>query len=687
MVRERGGAPPATSRDREASSLGVSFGRYQLLKKLAAGGMAEVYLARQSGLEGFEKLVVIKRILPHLAGDEEFVQMFLNEARIAARFNHANIVQIYDLGKMEETYFIGMEYVHGEDLGRVMRKAWNAGTWIPPQLALRVIAQACEGLHYAHTKADDSGQPLNVVHRDISPQNILVSFDGGVKVVDFGIAKAADSASNTRSGTLKGKYAYMSSEQAQGKAVDARTDVFALGLVLYELLTGVRPLKRDTDIQTLQAALQCEIEPPSKVASISDTLDPLIMKALTRRADDRYNSARDFQLAIEDYLVQNQLAASSVHLSEFMKTLFADRLDEEKREGRPMPSVQLATESQQSFPAINAAPSTGPVPAPKAQSWEAPPGRRDSGEGQRRSTRSALAAQAPAPAPEELEEEDADDGPTTQEFVEPPRRKTGQQRRATGEQPRRTSGEGTPRKTSGGVPAVRQRTRSSASVAASGMPDAPPRTSGESRIKDESWKDSNKPQPRTTERKGSPLPLLIVVLALGAGGFMFRADILRVINGTKGTASATNGTGAPLATTTLTLLTDRAVSVEINGEVVGTTPIRNYPVKPGNVAVHYFDPGQGIDKTVTYAIREGDAAQHREDFEITRVQFKADRAIQADVFLNGKNIGTTNAAPLNLAVGEYEFEAKADNGTLVGTAHAKLKKDTINFVTFTLHRQ
>jgi len=685
MVRERGGAPPATSREREASSLGVSFGRYQLLKKLAAGGMAEVYLARQSGLEGFEKLVVIKRILPHLAGDEEFVQMFLNEARIAARFNHANIVQIYDLGKMEETYFIGMEYVHGEDLGRVMRKAWNAGTWIPPQLALRVIAQACEGLHYAHTKADDSGQPLNVVHRDISPQNILVSFDGGVKVVDFGIAKAADSASNTRSGTLKGKYAYMSSEQAQGKAVDARTDVFALGLVLYELLTGVRPLKRDTDIQTLQAALQCEIEPPSKVASISDTLDPLIMKALTRRADDRYNSARDFQLAIEDYLVQNQLAASSVHLSEFLKTLFSDRLEDEKREGRPMPSVQLATESQQSFPAISAAPATGPVAAPKSESWEAPPGRRESGENQRRSTRSSLAAQAPAPAPAELED-DPDDGPTTQEIAEPPRRKTGQQRRVTGEQPRRTSGEGTPRKTSGGVPAVRQRTRSSASVAATGMPDAPPRQSGESRLRDDSWKDANKPQPRRTERKGSSVPILVVLLLLGGGGYMFRADILKAINGNK-QAAGTSGSTAAGTGTTLTLLTDRAVSVEINGEVVGTTPIRNWSVKPGNVVVHYFDPGQGIDKTVTYAVHDGDAAQHREDFEITRVQFKADRAIQADVYLNGKNIGTTNAAPLNLAVGEYEFEAKADNGTLVGSAHAKLKKDTINFVTFNLHRQ
>jgi serine/threonine protein kinase len=429
MVREkRGGLEPA-GREREASSLGTSYGRYQLLKKLAAGGMAEVYLARQSGLEGFEKLIVVKRILPHLASDEEFVHMFLNEARIAARFNHANIVQIYDLGMIESTYFIAMEYVHGEDLGRVMRKAWNAGTWIPPQLALRVIAQACEGLYCAHTKTDESGRALNVVHRDISPQNILVSFDGGVKIVDFGIAKAADSSSGTRNGTIKGKYAYMSPEQAQGKLVDARTDVFALGLVLYELLTGVRPLKRDTDIQTLQAALACDIEPPSKVASISDTLDPLVMQALTRNADDRYASARDFQLAIEDYLVQNQLAASSVHLSEFCKTLFADRLEEEKRQGRPMPST---TESSQSFPAIPVVETRPPV------AEEVP--RRSSGEN-RRSTRASLASAPPAPAQEAVApaeiEEDPDDAATTQDVQAQPRRKTGQVRRATGEQPRR----------------------------------------------------------------------------------------------------------------------------------------------------------------------------------------------------------------------------------------------------------
>ncbi len=314
------------------------FGRYALIKKLATGGMAEVYLARQKGLEGFEKLLVLKRILPHLADDAEFVQMFLNEARIAARFNHPNIVQIYDLGKQDDTYFIAMEFVHGEDMGRVMRKCWSKGHWIPQPLALLIIARVCEALHYAHTKTDENGTPLKVIHRDISPQNILVSFDGAVKLVDFGIARAADSAATTRSGALKGKFAYMAPEQAQNKPIDHRTDIFATGLVLYEFLTGVRPFKRESDIATLQAVMECNIRPPSEVAGeVPPALDAVTMKALARVTDDRYPDGRSFQLAIEEFLVREQWAASSVHLSEFVKQLFADRLAQEAELGRPDP--------------------------------------------------------------------------------------------------------------------------------------------------------------------------------------------------------------------------------------------------------------------------------------------------------------------------------------------------------------
>src|SRR5262245_6431898 len=327
---------------------GQTIGNYTLVKKLATGGMAEVWLAKQQGIEGFNRHIVVKRILPHLSEDPEFVQMFLNEAKIASRFNHPNIAQIYDLGNGEGQYFIAMEFIHGEDLGRLMRKAWSTGQWIARPLAIRIIAEACKGLFYAHTRNDEQGRPLRVVHRDISPQNILISFDGSVKLVDFGIAKAADQASMTKSGAIKGKFAYMAPEQAGGKPLDARTDLFALGLVLYELLTGVRPLKRDSELATLQAALECAIEPPSVVAEVPSELDDVVMRALAKAPDDRYRDASAFQMALEEFLIGQRLVATSVQISELMETLFAERRAEEARLGAPNPSVQ--GESQQGLP-------------------------------------------------------------------------------------------------------------------------------------------------------------------------------------------------------------------------------------------------------------------------------------------------------------------------------------------------
>ncbi len=373
-----------------------TFGKFQLLKKLATGGMAEVWLARHSGIEGFQRMLVLKRILPHLADDPEFVQMFLNEAKIAARFNHPNIAQIYDLGEANGTYYIAMEFVHGEDLGRVMRKAWNAGQWVAQPLAIRIVASACEGLYYAHTKADDKGQPLKVVHRDVSPQNILISFDGSVKLVDFGIAKAADAQSMTRSGAIKGKFAYMSPEQAAGRVVDQRSDLFSIGLVLYELLTGVRPLKRDSELATLQAALECRIEPPSKVADVPPELDAVVMGALARAADDRYRDARQFQMALEEFLVGQRWVATSVQVSELMSTLFHERLEEEARLGYPDPvsdesasgiappplpppiprEVREGTSTQAVEMVWDAPPATGPVREPEVR---ATPSRRRAG--------------------------------------------------------------------------------------------------------------------------------------------------------------------------------------------------------------------------------------------------------------------------------------------------------------------
>ncbi|MFZ5445945.1 MAG: serine/threonine protein kinase [Myxococcota bacterium] len=312
-----------------------TYGRYQLLKKLATGGMAQIYLARQLGPEGFEKLLVVKRILPHLAENEDFITMFLDEARIAARLNHPNIVQIFDLGAQDDSFFIAMEFIHGEDVRRVWKHADKVGRPIPLALICRIIIDACSGLDYAHKKPDAQGRPLNIVHRDISPQNILVSFEGGVKVVDFGIAKAADQATVTKSGVLKGKYSYMSPEQAAGQAIDCRTDIFALGVVLYELLTGTRLFKRATDIQTLNAVTECSVAPPSEVNTrVPADLSAIVMKALAKDRTARFGEARQLGAALEKWLLDNQQNGSSAALAEFMHEIYAERLAREAEEGR-----------------------------------------------------------------------------------------------------------------------------------------------------------------------------------------------------------------------------------------------------------------------------------------------------------------------------------------------------------------
>ncbi|WP_163786226.1 serine/threonine protein kinase [Myxococcus vastator] len=311
-----------------------TYGRYQLLKRLATGGMAQIYLARPQGAEP-DKRVVVKRILPHLAENDDFVKMFLDEARIAARLNHPNVVQIFDLGAQDDSFFIAMEYIHGDDLRRLWKQSELMGQPLPVPLVCRILIEACAGLDYAHKRTDPTtGRPLGIVHRDVSPQNILVTFEGGVKVVDFGIAKAADQATVTRSGVLKGKYSYMSPEQAAGMRVDCRADIFALGIVLYELLTGTRLFKRPNDIQTLTAVSECRVVPPSQVTPhVPADLDAIVLKALAKELPDRYQEAAHLQHALEEWLRAHQAPASSAHLSAFMKEVFAERLAEEARAG------------------------------------------------------------------------------------------------------------------------------------------------------------------------------------------------------------------------------------------------------------------------------------------------------------------------------------------------------------------
>ena len=307
--------------------MAIQFGRYQLLKKLASGGMGQVFLAR-TGQEGFEKLVVLKRILPHLVEDEEFFTMFQDEAKITMRLNHPNIAQIFEFGEERGIHYLVMEYIAGEDIRRLTKRVAAAGQNLPLGVILRVIADAAAGLDYAHKGKDSKGVPLGLVHRDVSPQNVLVGFDGAVKLIDFGVAKAAGRAQHTATGILKGKFPYMSPEQADGLEIDARSDVFALGIILWELLTNKRLFKGDSDVMTQRLVKLCQVPPPSQIdPTLPPDLDGLVLKSLAKRAEDRYPDAAAFRLALEEFAMKKSIPASSAHLVAFLQPFYADRMN------------------------------------------------------------------------------------------------------------------------------------------------------------------------------------------------------------------------------------------------------------------------------------------------------------------------------------------------------------------------
>jgi serine/threonine protein kinase len=308
------------------------FGRYTLIKKLATGGMAEIWLARQSGVAGFNRFVVIKKILSHLAEEETFRNMFLDEARMSAALTHPNIVQVYDLGEADETYFIAMEFILGENLAAIAWRGVKRQSPLSPVFAARIMADACKALDYAHRLKGSNGVPLEIVHRDISPQNILVTYEGEVKVVDFGIAKAASKSQHTKTGMLKGKFSYMSPEQCLGHNVDRRSDVFALGIVLYELCTGKRLFKHESELMILEMITKRRITPPSEVASnIPAELERIIMKALEKDVDVRFATAQDFQIELEDFIRGQTEPAASGDIATYMRSLFQDKIEEKRR--------------------------------------------------------------------------------------------------------------------------------------------------------------------------------------------------------------------------------------------------------------------------------------------------------------------------------------------------------------------
>ncbi len=295
------------------------LGRYQVIKHLASGGMAQVLLARSGGIEGFERHVVIKRIHRERATDEQTVKMFLDEARLAASLHHANVVQVHDIGQEGGEYFFAMEYIHGEDLRRLLTHVARKGEQIPLAHVVTIVAAAASALHYAHEH-----RGLGIVHRDVSPANILVGYDGTVKVVDFGIAKAALRSTETQSGTLKGKISYMAPEQCMGQSVDRRSDVFALGIVLYELLTARRLFKGSSDFLTMSQIVAGNIpNPANHRKDLPNGLADIVLRALALSPANRYSTAEELRLALDGF----GLRSSTSELADYMLAVFGRRVE------------------------------------------------------------------------------------------------------------------------------------------------------------------------------------------------------------------------------------------------------------------------------------------------------------------------------------------------------------------------
>jgi serine/threonine protein kinase len=304
------------------------FGKYQIVERIAAGGMAEIFKARLDGIGGFHRTFAIKRILPHLTTNPEFVDMLVDEAKIAGLLSHANIVQILDLGTIDQQYYIAMEYVNGRDLGQLLARCVDKGITLPVPHAVYVLLEMLKGLEYAHNRQVMRGGrpvPLHIVHRDISPANVLVSFQGEVKLTDFGIAKASVKALETMSGVVKGRFDYMSPEQAQGRDVDQRSDIYSAGVVLYEVLTGRHPFRRPSELATIEAIRKGTYEPPSYVnPDVPYALDLVVEQALQIDPAERFATAGAFKDGLDRFFHESGFIFSASTLAAFLKGLFPE---------------------------------------------------------------------------------------------------------------------------------------------------------------------------------------------------------------------------------------------------------------------------------------------------------------------------------------------------------------------------
>ena len=365
---------------------GTKFGQYVLVEKIATGGMAEVWKARMRGVEGFQKIVAIKKILPHLSDNQDFIEMFVDEAKLAAQLNHNNIIHIYDLGKIQSSYYIAMEYIDGFDLKTILRRGEERGHPMQVELALFIASKIAAALDYAHRKRDFDEREMGLVHRDVSPQNVLISQEGDIKLCDFGIAKAASKASHTQAGALKGKLQYMSPEQAWGRAIDRRSDIFALATVLFEMLTGRKLFAGDNELSILEQVREARVTAPSLYNDeVTPEIDKIVIKALQKDPVNRYQTAGEMARDLDAILYSFRPTPTSADLAIYMHRISgSDPMPVQEQEPEPFVEAPPARPSAPVFtPAVAAAaaapsiPIAIPTPAPAtvpaataAEPWE-----------------------------------------------------------------------------------------------------------------------------------------------------------------------------------------------------------------------------------------------------------------------------------------------------------------------------
>jgi serine/threonine protein kinase len=298
---------------------------FKIIRKLDAGGMAEVYHAEQESIEGFRKTVAVKKVLPHLVQNEKFLRMFLDEARLSLRMSHANVVQVFNVAKAGGSYYVIMEFVDGVNLKGIMEFMRARGTLIPVEQAVFISIETCKGLQYAHTLHDSNGRALGIVHRDVSPPNILISKQGEVKLVDFGLAKAVDQLEHTDPGVVKGKFSYLSPEAVEGQVVDCRTDIFAAGILLYEMLTGRRLFQGKNDYETVQQVRVAEIPPLSRLnPAVPRDLERIVQRALARDVKQRYQSAQEFGDDLYQFLFSHGLRVTPFSIADMVKQVLRE---------------------------------------------------------------------------------------------------------------------------------------------------------------------------------------------------------------------------------------------------------------------------------------------------------------------------------------------------------------------------